>query len=107
MLWVLNIALDKAGFVCFFLMLSSLGKFLADNILKYFSYFCQKTRFDISSKLSMETICMNCQIMFSGKNKKNIMTLSSDEFAKRVVKVKASLQIFFLCLHKNVCCGYS
>ena len=33
----------------------------------------QKTGFDISCKLSpMETICMKCQIQFSGKNKKNI-----------------------------------
>ena len=39
----------------------------------YFSYFSQKTAFDISCKLSpMETICMKCQILFSGKNKKNI-----------------------------------
>ena len=39
----------------------------------YFSYFSQKTEFDISCKLSpLETICMKCQILFSGKNKKNI-----------------------------------
>ena len=39
----------------------------------YFSYFSQKTAFDISRILSpMETICMKCQILFSGKNKKNI-----------------------------------
>ena len=31
---------------------------------------------------------MKCQILFSGKNKKNIITLSSVELAKRVVKVK-------------------
>ena len=35
----------------------------------------------------METICMKCQILFSGKNKKNITNLSSAEFAQRVVKV--------------------
>ena len=35
----------------------------------------------------METICMKCQILFSGKNKKNISLLSA-EFAHRVVKVK-------------------
>ena len=34
----------------------------------YFSYFSQKTGFDISCKLSpKETICMKCQILFSGK----------------------------------------
>ena len=62
-------------------------KFSADKILKYFSYFCQKTGFENSCKLSpLETICMKCQILFSGKNKKNI-NLSSAEFAKTVVMV--------------------
>ena len=37
----------------------------------YFSYFAQKTGFDISYKLSpLETVCIKCQILFSGKNKK-------------------------------------
>ena len=31
---------------------------------------------------------MNCQILFSGKNKKNIISLPSAENAQRVVKVK-------------------
>ena len=34
----------------------------------------------------METICIKCQILFSGKNKKNIINLSSAEFVLRVVK---------------------
>ena len=64
-------------------------KFSADDILKYFSYFSQKTGFDISCKLSLkETICMKCQILFSGKNKKNNIILSSAENAQRVLKVK-------------------
>ena len=63
-------------------------KFSADNILKHFSNFSQNTGFDISCKLSlMETICMKCQILFSEKNKKNIINLSSAELAKRVVMV--------------------
>ena len=33
-------------------------KFSADNILKYLSYFSQKTDFDISCEI--ETICMKC-----------------------------------------------
>ena len=37
---------------------------------------------------SLETICMKCQILFSGKNKKNIVNLSSAEIAQRAVKVK-------------------
>ena len=32
---------------------------------------------------------MKCQILFSGKNKKYIISLSSAENAQRVVKVKA------------------
>ena len=64
-------------------------KFSADDILKYFSYFSQKTGFDISCKLSpKETICMKCQILFSVKNEKNNIILSSAENAQRVVKVK-------------------
>ena len=40
--------------------------------------------------LEMETLCMKCQILFSGKKKKkkkNIINLSSAELAQRVVKV--------------------
>ena len=53
------------------LTLSMLGKITADDILKYFSYFYRKIGFAISCKLSpQETICMKCQSLFSGKNKK-------------------------------------
>ena len=34
---------------------------------------------------------MKCQNLFSGKNKKNIINLSSAELAQRVVKVKMIL----------------
>ena len=48
-------------------------KFSAEDILKHFSYCSQKTGFDISCKLSpMETVCMQCQILFSWKKKENI-----------------------------------
>ena len=40
---------------------------------------------------------MKCQILFSGKNKKNIINLPSAENAQRVVKVKH--QIVF---HKDI-----
>ena len=44
---------------------------------------------------------MKCQILFSGKNKKNNIILSSAENAQRVVKVK--LQINFNLLdHRNL-----
>ena len=42
--------------------------------MKYFSYFSQKIGFD-----SSETICMKCRILFSGKNKKNLVNLSTAE----------------------------
>ena len=35
---------------------------------------------------------MKCQILFSGKNKKNIINLPSAENAQRVVKVKAEIE---------------
>ena len=54
----------------------------------FFSDFSQKTGFDIPCKLSpLETICMECQILFSGKNKKNIINVSFAELAQKVVKV--------------------
>ena len=49
---------------------------------------------------------MKCQIIFSGKNKKNITNFSSAELAKRVVKVKKYLITFFL-ISLNICFGYS
>ena len=54
-----------------------------------FSYFSQKTGFDISCKLSAsQTMYMKCHNhFFSGKNNKNIMNFSSAELAQRVLKV--------------------
>ena len=43
----------------------------------------------ISYKLSlMETVCMKCQILFSGKNKGNISKCHLLKFLPRVLKVK-------------------
>ena len=53
---------------------------------------CPMERFDISCKFSpVETLCMKCWILFSGKNKKNIINLLSVELAKSVVKVKLTM----------------
>ena len=49
------------------------SKISADSTLKYLSYSSQKTAFD---KL---TSCMTCQSLFSGKNSKNSISLSSAE----------------------------
>ena len=71
-----------------------LGKYSADDILKYFFLFFPETKFDISCKLSsMETICMKSQILISGKNKKHITTLSSSESAKRIVNVNRIIEL--------------
>ena len=52
------------------LTLCMLCKNFSSYIFKYFSYFFPENRFDSSCKLSsVETICMNCHILFSGKNK--------------------------------------
>ena len=60
------------------------------------SFFPLKTDFDVSCKVSpMETICMKCQNLFSGKYKKNITNLLSAEFAKRVVEVKVHIHARF------------
>ena len=45
----------------------------ADEIDEILLIFAQKIGFDISCKLSpKKTICMKCQIPFSGKNQKNM-----------------------------------
>ena len=36
----------------------------------------------------METICMKCQILFSGKKKKNIINLPSADLSKAAIMVK-------------------
>ena len=73
------------------LLLKLLVNFSAEDILNYFSYFSQETGLDISCKLSpMKTTCVRCQLLFSGKNKKNIINLSSAEFAQGALKLKKS-----------------
>ena len=70
-------------------MLSLLGKiFSRRHIEILFLIFSQKTGFDNLCKLSpLETICMKCLNLFSGKNKKNINLLSV-ELAQKMLKVK-------------------
>ena len=66
-------------------------------------FFFQKIGFDISCKLPpKETICMKCQSIFSGEKKeKNTISLSSAEFAQRVIEVKYQSRFMnaFIC-HK-------
>ena len=60
-------------------MLGTLDKIFSRHFEIF--YFSWKTGFDIK-----ETVCTKCQILFSGKNKKNI-NMSSAEFAQREVTV--------------------
>ena len=56
----------------------------------FFLIVYKRIDFDISCQLSPEAIGMKCQRLFSGNFKKNIMNLSSVEFAQRVVKVNTA-----------------
>ena len=59
--------------------LSTLGKIFSRRHIEIFLYFSE-TGFDISCCLSqMETICMKCSILYSGKNKIKKYQLSSAE----------------------------
>ena len=74
-------------FTCDF-TLSTLDKISVDDSFKIFFLFSPANRIDNTCKLSpMETICMKCQILFSEKNKKNIINMSSAEFSQTGVKI--------------------
>ena len=73
---------------------NTLGKIFIRRQIDFSILFFQKTGFDISCKLSpLETICMECQILFAGKNKKNIINFLFANFAQRAVKVE--VEMFF------------
>ena len=79
--------MSSASVVIGALTLSTLGKIFSRWHIDFFYYFSKKTGFDISSKLSsVATICLKCEVLLSGKNKKYITNLSSAELAQRVVK---------------------
>ena len=74
--------------------LSTLGKIFSR---RYFEIFFPENKIWHFMQLSpKETICMKCHMLFSGKNKKNIINLSiklSAENVQRVVKVKETFAI--------------
>ena len=57
-------------------------KFSADYMQKYFSYFSKK---DLAFHANCLLIFMKCQILFSVRNKKNIISLSSAEYDHSMV----------------------
>ena len=63
-------------------------KISADDILKYFSYFSQKIGFGSSCNMSYGDNLHEMPKSIFWENKKNIVSLSSAEFAQRVVMVK-------------------
>ena len=86
-------------------MLQTLGKIFSRRHFEIFFLFFQKTEFDISCKLSLlKTICMKCQNLFSGKNKKDSINLLSPELARRVVKVKMIKRVRSVMGHLNILC---
>ena len=66
--------------------LSTLGKIFSRRDIEMFFlfFFFSKKGFDISYKLNpLDTIYLKCQILFPEKNMKNIINLSSAEYAQR------------------------
>ena len=65
-----------------------------DKLMIFFSLFLQKTGFDTACKLSpLETICMKCQILFPGKNGKNISIGHLLKILPRVLSIKIMVNI--------------
>ena len=72
---------------CLFLTLGLWVNFQQTTVWNFFLTFLRKQDLAFRANCLQETICLKCQILFSGKNKKNI-NLSSAELAQRVVTVK-------------------
>ena len=82
------------------LKLSTLGKFSADDILKYFSYFSKAIGFNISCRFSTVSVPI-----FKEKEEKNIINFSAAELAQRVIKIIFChwlLPVLLLWIHFNV-----
>ena len=63
-------------------MYHAMGKFSRRQSDDIFFYFSQKTGLKIACKLSaVEIICMKCQILLSGENKKYFKITSAEMFA--------------------------
>ena len=75
--------LEMASAICISVFQS--GASVSFGLISSFSYFSQKTGFDISCKF-----CMKCQILFSGKNKKNISLCSLLKILSRVLSFRKS-----------------
>ena len=91
---LLNIKLTHAN--CYFLTLTTLWSDSAADKWVIF-LFSQKTGYDISCTLSpLDTICLKCQILFSGKKKIN---MSSSEKLTQSVKGKTDFNAYHQSSH--------
>ena len=72
------------------LAFNTMGKIFRRHFEIFFLFFSPENRiwYFMQTVNPMETICMKCQIQFSGKNEKNVINFSSAELAQRVVKVR-------------------
>ena len=62
----------------------------ADDKVVIIFLFSQETGVDISCKLSLkETVCMKCQILFPGENKKNISKCHLLKILPKVLSIKS------------------
>ena len=76
MFWNIHVVYLYIALICFDILLSTIT---TDNKLLFFLFF-PENRFDIPCKLSaMETICIKCHNLFSGKNKKKYLKMSTAE----------------------------
>ena len=71
-------------------VISKLGKKFTNDILKFFEFFPENKIWHFKQ------FCMKYQILFFGKNKKNIIKLSSAEFAHSVYSI--NYLITYICL---------
>ena len=86
-----------------YFMLSTLGKNQQTTDRNIFFLFSPRKVLTVHANYLQWTIFMKCQMLFSGKNAKNIIILSSAELAQRVVKVN-----FHFALYTYICtrCHY-
>ena len=76
------------------LTLSTWSKIFSRRYIEIsFIFFPENKIWHFKQIVSLETICMKCQNLFSGKNKKYITNLFSAELAQKMVKVKYKLSL--------------
>ena len=75
-----------------------LGKKSADDLKYFFSYFPPRISLTFHANCLKEIVCMKCQSLFSGENKKSVISLSSAEFAPGSDKGSSDMYFVFIFL---------